>query len=186
MLDLVRDRDRPDALAYADALLRTGLVELEDLQSGLARAAGHRWVEQAREMVELADPLAESPGESWMRLRYHDAGFPSARVQLWVCEGATRYRLDLAREDEKAGFEYDGEAYHQPERRAHEELRHAWFEARGWTVLNFGPAEVLGRGHAFETAVADVLGVEPRLLSPEARRRTWAGRRRPSGPTTTA
>jgi hypothetical protein len=172
LLDLARSRDRWHALAYADALLRTGLVGQADLLGGLDRLAGHPWVLQAREIVGLADARAESAGESWLRLRWFDAGFPPPTPQLWVCEGETRYRLDLAREEEQVGGEYDGEEFHGPDAVASDQWRRDWFAARGWRVVGFRVGHVLGPSRVFETVMGDLLCVEPRFLSIEARHRT--------------
>lgn len=174
LLDLVRDRERPHALAYADAFLRAGLVETSPLAEQVERLTGHRGVEQVREIIALADPRAESPGESWLRLRYIDAGFPPATPQLWVCDADGRrvYRLDLGREKERAGVEYDGARYHGAEQQAHDLSRQRWLEEHDWSRVGFGEREVLGRGHDFERVVGEMLGCAPRMHSWEYRRRT--------------
>lgn len=172
LLDLARTRDRWHALAYADALLRTGLVADDELVAGLDRLAGHPWVLQAREIVQLADARAESPGESWLRLRWVDAWLPPPTPQLWVSDGTERFRLDLARDEERAAGEYDGEQYHGPDALARDEHRRDWLAARGWRVVGFRLEHVLGRSRLFEQVMGGLLGVEPRCLSLEARRRT--------------
>ena len=59
---------------------------------GRARALrGHRGVVQARELVELADPRAESPQESRTRLRCVDAGFPCPEPQIEVFDATGQF-----------------------------------------------------------------------------------------------
>ncbi len=50
------------------------------LDDALAAARGWPGVRRARSVLALASPLAESPLESLVRLRLHDAGFPTARA----------------------------------------------------------------------------------------------------------
>ncbi len=181
-LELARDRARPDALAYVDALLHARLTTRDALLDHLPLVDGLRWAEQAREIVDLSDARAESPGESWLRLRHLDAGFPRPELQLWVGDEDRpfRYRLDMALPGCRLAEEYDGEDAHGREHEAHDTRRQRWLEGQGWRHLRFGKGEVLGRGYAFELAVGEVLGREPRLLRWEARLRTFAQRRRPT------
>ncbi|HEX6919621.1 MAG TPA: type IV toxin-antitoxin system AbiEi family antitoxin domain-containing protein [Actinomycetes bacterium] len=183
-LDLARDRERPDALAYVDALVRAGAATRAELLDALPTIAGLPWAEQGREIVELCDPGAESPGESWLRLRHLDAGFPWPRTQLWVSDdaGVPVVRLDLGLADRMFAEEYDGEAHHGAAQQPRDLARKEWLERRGWVHRAFGKAEVLGRGYVFERVVGEALGIEPRCLPWEARRRTYARRRRTPSP----
>src|SRR4051794_9521520 len=59
---------RRDAIMAADAALREELVDRAGIARALRTATGWPWVRQAREVLALADPLAESPLESITRL----------------------------------------------------------------------------------------------------------------------
>ncbi len=50
-------------------------------------------------------------GESWLRLRIVDAGFPRPVVQIEVldADGRCVYRLDLGWPDRRLAVEYDGQ-----------------------------------------------------------------------------
>ena len=78
-----------------------------------------RGVRQLRSLINLADPAAESPGESWTRLEILDSNLPAPQVQWWITRNGRRlYRLDLAYPGMKICVEYDGEEFHDsPEAR---------------------------------------------------------------------
>jgi very-short-patch-repair endonuclease len=87
LVDLAR-LNRRDGIMAADAALREELVTRFAIDAALAEAVGWPGVRQAREVLRLADPLAESPLESITRLALHDDGFPAPRLQRWI--GADR------------------------------------------------------------------------------------------------
>jgi hypothetical protein len=187
-LDLARWRERPDALAYVDAITHRGLVSHDGMVAALPGLNGLPWVEQAREIVDLCEPLTESAGESWMRLRQVDAGFPRPRVQVWLYDddGTPLFRLDSAVVKLLVASEYDGEEAHDEEQAAADLARRRWIEERGYTLLSFRREHVLGKSYAFERALGEAFSMQPRLLKWEQRRRTYAGRPWPSRPTTPA
>jgi hypothetical protein len=80
VVDLAR-HDRFDGIMAADAALRDGLATPDDFRGPLRTAVGWPGVRQARSVVEVASPLAESPLESVTRLRLTDDGFPDVREQ---------------------------------------------------------------------------------------------------------
>ena len=63
-------------------------VEPAAVAEVLERFRGQRGVVQARELLELSDPRAESPQESRTRLRCVDAGFPCPEPQIEVFDAA--------------------------------------------------------------------------------------------------
>lgn len=167
-LDLARGRDKGTGLAALDAFVRAGLTTQEELAAAVERFAGGRGVVQARELVQIVDPGAESGGESRARMRLHDAGFPPFETQVEIRDGGRVVRLDLGVRKARAGVEYDGEVFHGPEHQAHDTARREWIERRGWRLVVARRGDVLGRSMAFELAVGEMLGLEPRQ-----RRRTW-------------
>lgn len=164
-VDLARYLPRTDAVVAIDAITHAGLAGQGELLDALPRWAGERNVRRAEEVIELSEPKTESPMESRTRLRVVDAGFPRPVAQLEFRQnGVLIFRLDLALEGYRAGFEYDGEIHER--QREYDEARRAWFERRGWTILSFGKGEVLSRGHQLELAVGEVLGIRPRFRTP--------------------
>ena len=136
-LDLGCRLNRRDALAAIDALMRAHGLVSSDLAQCLLRFAGRRGVVQLRELVGLADPRAESSGESWTRLEILDHGLPRPEVQWWVkVGGKPTYRLDLAYPHAKIAIEYNGEEFHSSdEDLAADAERRDWLERHGWTVI---------------------------------------------------
>ena len=135
--DVLRWYPRYSAVGAADAFLRSGLVDRPQLTAEQDRWFGFKGVRQLRELVAFADPLAESPRESWLRLVLHDAGFPATTPQYRIPRpgGLQPYRLDLAIPEARVGFEYDGAEFHPLEQADDDEARRAYIRSRGWTVI---------------------------------------------------
>jgi hypothetical protein len=166
-LDLARRLRRPMALAALDAFTHTGLVTPAELRVGVARLRHHPGVRQARVLVALVEPATESPGESWLRLRIVDAGFPrpEPQIRLYDPSNRERYRLDLGYRDDRLGLEYDGQLFHDaPAQQKHDRIRREDIERTfGWTVYGFGRGDVLGTYPSVELTVGEMLSMEPRL-----------------------
>lgn len=136
-LDLACKLSARDALAALDGFMRVHGITRVQMYAELPRYFRRRGVIQLRRLVPLADPRAESPGESWTRLAIIDAGLPVPQPQCWVCErGRGIFRLDLAYPKSRVVVEYDGREFHEPEeRRERDRARREWLAKRGWTVI---------------------------------------------------
>jgi hypothetical protein len=159
-------------LAIADALTARGLATPEAIRAHVEDFPARRGIRQARYLASLIEPRTESFGESWLRLRIIDAGFPRPSVQIEVmnASGDCIYRLDLGWEHIRLAVEYDGEQYHSSaeqldrDRRRRDDLERTY----GWRVFGVGRGEVLGSSLALEWALGDLLNREP-----QTRRRRW-------------
>ena len=78
-IDLARWTAPGMGLGSLDAMARAGLVVTEDLLERVERWRGDRFVGQARRLIQWCDPLAESYGESWLRLRVLEPGIRRRR-----------------------------------------------------------------------------------------------------------
>jgi hypothetical protein len=170
-VDLLRYAPPFIGLAAADRFAGLGLVTPEAVQAEIDRWRGGRFASRARRLAGLIEPASESAGESWLRLRIIDAGFPRPEVQIWVpeeCPGA--YRLDLGYRRSRKGIEYDGEKFHDsPDQRRADTVRHRRLELEyDWDIVAVGRGEVLGTSMALEYALGEFLGMEPTI-----RRRPW-------------
>jgi hypothetical protein len=177
--DLARLLDRPDALAAIDAMLRIGVTSKAAINDVLGRFAGYRGVRQARQLVSLATPLAESPQESRTRLRCVDAGFPVPEPQIVVrtSSGLFIARLDMGWQLPRVALEYDGDEYHStPADMRRDRERRAEVEAAGWGVAVVTSREVLGRGLEFERIVSDALSTPYELTMHHPSRGGWGPR----------
>lgn len=162
---LARHLRRPFALSALDAMTHAGLVSVYDLRDAVRRYPHHPHIVQARELAAATDPRAESPGESWLRLRLLDAGFPAPEPQVPI----GRYRVDLAfphpmRDGRRLAVEYDSDLWHGTHRQRHRDAeRAAEIESAGWVVLSAGRGDVWGGRPTLENAVGDLLGLRPDL-----------------------
>lgn len=131
-----------DALVAVDAIAHAGLIALDDL-ADLARAKRRvRGVQQVRDLIALANPLAESPMETRLRLLLIRYGLPEPVAQFEVRrpDGSFVARLDLAYPNQRVGVEYDG-ALHWAQRRSDDRRRDA-LRALNWTVLVFSSEDL--------------------------------------------
>jgi REase_MTES_1575 len=167
---LARHLPRPFGLSALDAMARAELIALLELRDAVRRYPHHPGIVQARELAGLVDPAAESPGESWLRLRMVDGGFPHPVPQVVVSDGERDYRVDLGFLDPMPGttrrlaLEYDSDQWHStPEQRAADELRRKNLDRLGWDVMSVRRWQILGDDASLERAVGERLGMEPRL-----------------------
>ena len=147
--DLGRLAHRDIAIGALDGLLRHGDFSHDELLTGVERFRRQRGVVQLRALTPLADPRAESPGESVLRLRWLDLPSlppPTPQVPVRDERGFEIYRLDLGVEELRFAAEYDGEEHHTTETdRVHDEQRRAWLRLhRGWIVVPVRRANVYG------------------------------------------
>lgn len=136
-VDLACTLSRRDALAALDAFARAYGLSRQEMRRLLVRYFRRRGVVQARQLVPLVDPRAESQPESWTRLEIADRGLPAPELQWWVSvDGVPTYRLDLAYPHARVAVEYDGEEFHSsPAARERDRVRRQWLRDHGWTVI---------------------------------------------------
>lgn len=142
--DLGRGLWRFDALAALDGFLGQGL-DRDVLAAELGRFKGYRGVIQLRTLVPLADGRSESPGESALRLHWHDGGLPRPELQIWVHDdaGVAVFRIDIGLEELLYAVEYDGEEFHGQDAEDHDLSRRDWLrDQRGWTIEVFAKGDV--------------------------------------------
>ncbi len=166
--DLLRRLYRPYALAAADGFARAGLIDVGELWDFVARLKGYPGIVQARSLAGLVDARAQSPGESWQRLRIHDAGFPPPVPQFEVVDHhGSRFFLDLAYPEMLIASEYDGKEFHtDPRDRAHDGRRREHLsEMFGWRWENADRSRLFGADTSFEDGLGKLLGLEPRPRS---------------------
>ncbi len=164
-VDLLRTMWRPHALAAADAMAHARLVTLEEVQAHIKGMKRYPGIVQARSLVRMIEPLAESPGESWQRLRLIDAGLPvpQAQVQLYNRAGGAIVRLDNAYKAAKVGLEYDGREFHDdPVDQEHDDSKRRYCrEVLGWRLMAAKHADIFGDDPSYEQRVGDWLGIRP-------------------------
>jgi hypothetical protein len=97
-----------EAVAITDMALHAGKVDRQDLVA--AAAAPTAGVRVLRQVLEHAEPAAESPMETRLRMLLVLAGLPRPEAQVAVRDRLLRVigRPDLYYRDERLGLEYDG------------------------------------------------------------------------------
>lgn len=87
-----------DAVVIADMALHAGLVTIAQLVSWTNGHAGHRGIKNLRQVIEFAEPAAESPMESRLRMVLVLGGLPRphAQVEIFDLHGEFAGRTDLA------------------------------------------------------------------------------------------
>lgn len=147
--DLCRRLSLDDAVVALDALCRAGGFSPADLLARREAAPGARGCRRLDDVVMLADPRAESPPESRLRLDLRRSGLPVPEVQYEIRtpDGVLLARADLAYREARLAVEYDGATHFTRWQRERDLRRDATLAAYGWQTLRLsrddvGPAAV--------------------------------------------
>lgn len=100
---------------------------MADVERLAERYPGRRGIRQARKVIDLVDPGAESPRETWLRLLLIRAGFPRPTTQIPVHNqyGTLVAVLDMGWENLKIAAEYDGDHHWMDRRRFRDDILRA-------------------------------------------------------------
>ncbi len=134
-LDLACRYPGSKAVTLLDALARATRVKMADVELLAERYKGRRGIRRARRSLELVDPGAESPRETWLRLLLIRAGFPSPQTQIPVYDeyGQLVAVLDMGWKHLKLAVEYDGDQHRTDRRQFYRDIRRAEGVAQlGW------------------------------------------------------
>ncbi|GIG35712.1 hypothetical protein [Cellulomonas pakistanensis] len=132
----------PDrGIVIADSALRAG-ADRDALDTTLATRSGARGIVRAREVIELADGRAQSPGETLVRWALHSGGLPRPDLQVEVVTRRGRFFLDLGWTALGVAVEFDGFVKYSgafggtaPEVVFAEKQRQDALEDEGWRIL---------------------------------------------------
>jgi very-short-patch-repair endonuclease len=138
-LDLACRGSLVDAVVGVDALAHRFGFPPQDVVRCAYRHPGRRGAARLPRVVRLANPLADSPMETRIRLAIVLAGLPVPELQYPVGP----YELDMAYPDLKLAVEYDGRE-HLTQHRAMRDLnRQAYLTEAGWRRILRFPKEVV-------------------------------------------
>lgn len=137
-LDIARRHRTGEAVAALDALCRATDLKSSELLALAERHKGDRGMKRARRALDLVDPGAQSPKETWLRLLLLRAGFPPVTTQVMVHDG--RYvplaYIDMGWEDVMVGVEYDGDQHRSDRRQYVKDIkRMELLESLGWLIV---------------------------------------------------
>ncbi|MEV4542986.1 DUF559 domain-containing protein [Micromonospora echinaurantiaca] len=125
------------AVGIIDTLLARGLTTRAALADIAHRHAERPGGRRARWVFDLADPGAQSPPESHLRVRLMFAGLPRPVVQHPVhLPNGLVLHPDLAWPDYRVAVEYDGHWHADPDQLHADRRRLNQLVAAGWLVLH--------------------------------------------------
>jgi very-short-patch-repair endonuclease len=127
-----------DAVARLDALGNATGFKAQDVSAVADRHRGARGMRLLRAALDLYDPGAQSPKETWLRLLAIRAGYPRPQTQIPVLspDGSRQYYLDMGWEDMLLALEYDGEQHRvNPVQYAYDIQRSEDLDQLGWTRI---------------------------------------------------
>ena len=153
-----------EAVARLDALGNAVGFKADDVLRLAQRHSRARGLRQLETALDLYDPGAQSPKETWVRLLLIDAGFPRPQTQIPVLgpDGYPLYYLDMGWEDMTLAVEYDGVQH--ADQIGYDIVRNEYIASAGWTTIR------VAAGHRRATIVGRVRHAWDRLTSPLALR----------------
>jgi hypothetical protein len=125
------------AVPAIDALARATRLKVPDIALAAERHPGRHGLQRARQAIELVDPGAESPRETWTRLLIVRAGYPPPETQVPVYNeyGALIAEVDIGWRDRKLAIQYDGDHHRNPRVFAKDIRQTREMIAMGWIVI---------------------------------------------------
>ncbi|MFI9641608.1 hypothetical protein ACIG87_16335 [Micromonospora sp. NPDC051925] len=146
------------AVGIVDALLGGGLTSPAALAEIAQRFADRRGGRRASRVFALADPAAQSPPESHLRVRLVLAGLPRPVAQHPVrLPSGLVLHPDLAWPEFRVAVEYDGHWHTDPDQMHRDRRRLNQLVAAGWVVLHVTSRRLRGDFPAVLREVRDVL-----------------------------
>jgi hypothetical protein len=135
--DLGRRLPLVEAVVALDALAHGGAFDPAELLVRRTERPGARGSRGLDAAVALADPRAESPMETRLRLAIVQAGLPRPEVQYRVMDddGYPLTRVDLAYPDVRLALEYDGEHHFDRRQGERDRRRDSLLAGCGWETM---------------------------------------------------
>jgi hypothetical protein len=157
VVDLAGRNPLTEGVVAADMFLRSRLVKITELRSYVADHAGARGVARLRRVADLAEPKAESPMETRLRMLLVLAGLPRPEVQVSLHddEGHHLGRPDLLYRVQSLAIEYDGGNHR--DRLLEDDRRQNALVGAGFRLLRFTYSDV------YKTPDATVMQVRREL-----------------------
>ena len=113
LADLCRRRSLTEGVVFVDMALIAGRVDLDALRTWVRERSGWNGIKAFRRAVQHADPGAESPMETRLRMLLVRGRLPrpQTQVSLTAADGTFLGRVDLFYLEPRLGIEYDGEIH---------------------------------------------------------------------------
>jgi hypothetical protein len=122
------------AVAAVDSLARATGLKVADAELLADRHRGRRGIRNARRVLDLVDPGAESPRETWLRLLVIRHGFPRPQTQIPIHNeyGVLVAVVDMGWEHIKLALDYEGDHHRSPASFTKDIRRHDDVTELGW------------------------------------------------------
>ena len=131
----------PTAVAALDGMVRAETFGPPDLRRMTHERAGLFGAARVRRAIELVDPRAESPAESWVRVALVLAGLtPIPQYEVRV-DGIVS-RVDFAWPEVKVALEYEGAYHFEDGQIVRDDDRVNRLRAAGWIVIRVSAADL--------------------------------------------
>lgn len=149
-----------EGVVAADLFLHARLVTAADLRAYVTDHPKLRGIARLRRVVDLSEPMAESPMETRLRMLLVLAGLPRPEVQVPICDdhGLVIARPDLLYRSQRLAIEYDGGNHR--DRLVDDNRRQNGLVGAGFHLLRFTAADVYGSPDAVATQVRQDLARE--------------------------
>ena len=146
LVDLFKRLSLTEAVVIADAALHLRRISLKQMD-----------FDSFRRLLHFAEPRAESPMESRLRMALVLGGLPRPRAQVSIHDQLGRFagRPDLYYEEQRLGIEYDGDV-HRSALAADNRRQNRLLNA-GVRLLRFTAADVLGNPASVVQQVREML-----------------------------
>ena len=157
LADVSKQMSLTEAVVIVDAALHSRRVRLEELRSWAGSDNHRQGIRKFRSVIKLAEPRAESPMESRLRMLLILAGLPRPAAQVSIYDRNGRFvgRPDLYYEKEQLGIEYDGASHRAS--LAEDNRRQNLLLSAGVRLVRFTGADVMQRSGTVASQVAGLL-----------------------------
>ncbi len=163
--DLARWLPTVEAVVALDALAHVGRFSPSRLWRIHDRYPRARWRRRVPGVIDLSDPLAESPMETRARLLLVLRGLPRPVLQhkVFDADGVCIARLDMAYPELRLGIEYDGRGHLQPWEQDRDARRLNALDAYRWSLIRLTSPDVLRHPDDTADRVLDAIVRRSRL-----------------------
>jgi hypothetical protein len=133
-----------EGVVYAELFLHARLVTIAELRRYVAEHPRAKGIARLRRVVDLAEPKAESPMETRLRMLLLLAGLPRPEVQVSIHDdqGNPLGRPDLLYRAQRLAIEYDGGTHR--DRLIDDNRRQNGLISAGYRLLRFTAADEYG------------------------------------------
>jgi hypothetical protein len=144
VVDLGGRNPLTEGVVAADLFLHAGLVTITELRTYVAKHQRRKGIARLRRVVDMAEPNAESPMETRLRMLIVLAGLPrpEAQVSIHDDQGNPLGRPDLLYRAQRLAIEYDGGNHR--DRLVDDDRRQNGLLVAGYRLLRFTAPDVYG------------------------------------------